>query len=67
MHNEEFDNSLFDDAYEQLLFMVNQIEQDNVSLKDLASKIAEAKALVSKCDNALRNTEDAIKDAENEQ
>lgn len=58
----------FDDAYDQLLQMVKQIENDNVSLKDLASKIKEAKSLVKTCENQLRQIEqDSNEDAEHKQ
>lgn len=55
----------FDDAYQELLHMVNEIESDNVALKDMAKKIAEAKALVQQCGQQLRVAEDAVEQEEN--
>lgn len=52
----------FDDAYAQLLNMVKEIENDNVSLNDLAQKVAEAQFIVKNCDEALRKTEAEIND-----
>lgn len=50
----------FDDAYQELLRLVNEIESDNVALKDMAQKIAEAKSLVQQCEQQLRTAEDAV-------
>lgn len=54
----------FDDAYQELLHMVNEIESDSVALKDMAKKIAEAKALVQQCEQQLRVAEDAVEQEE---
>lgn len=53
----------FDDAYQELLDMVKEIESDNVSLKDLAQKIAEAKTLVTQCEKQLRVVDDEVSEA----
>ncbi len=50
----------FDDAYQELLRLVNEIESDNVALKDMARKIAEAKVLVQQCEQQLRTAGDAV-------
>lgn len=50
----------FDDAYQELLRLVNEIESDNVALKDMARKIAEAKSLVQQCEQQLRTAEDTV-------
>ncbi|OJU73627.1 MAG: exodeoxyribonuclease VII small subunit [Bacteroidetes bacterium 47-18] len=50
----------FDDAYQELLRLVNEIESDNVALKDMAQKIAEARSLVQQCEQQLRTAEDAV-------
>lgn len=60
-------NFEFDDAYLQLLSMVKEIENDNISLSDLAAKIGDAKALVHQCESALREAEEAVDKAQEDE
>lgn len=65
----EEDTSLFefDDAYQQLLFLVQQMEQDTFSLKDLSGKIADAQTLVQQCEEQLRQVEGAVDKVQEQQ
>jgi exodeoxyribonuclease VII small subunit len=52
----------FDDAYQELLSMLKEIETDTVSLNDLATKIATAKSLVQQCEEQLRKVENDVEE-----
>ncbi len=50
----------FDKAHAQLEKIVREIEDENIPLEELATKIKEAKELITFCEGKLREVEDSL-------
>ncbi len=57
----------FDDAFQKLLALVNEIEDDKIMVDTLAEKIASANELILFCETRLRDVEQNISPTQNEQ
>ena len=53
-------------AKEQLDQIINAIENDQITIDDLAQKVKEAKRLIELCKEKLRNTQEALADTTTE-
>lgn len=54
----------FDEAFNAIEKIVQEIEQETVPLDALAEKVREAKTLISFCNEKLRNIEAELEDKE---
>jgi exodeoxyribonuclease VII small subunit len=50
----------FDKAHAQLEKIVQEIEDENIPLEELAAKIKEAKELIAFCEGKLREVEESL-------
>lgn len=56
-------NLKFDDAFAQIEQIVQQIEQEQIPLDELAEKVKAAKALIAFCEAKLKDIEATITDS----
>ena len=52
----------FEKAYEELQGILNQLQEETISIDDLAQKTRRAAELIKYCQTILRNTEEALED-----
>jgi exodeoxyribonuclease VII small subunit len=56
----------YKEASRKLHDLVDQLDNDDIKLEDLAEKIKEAKTLIEFCTDKLRTIEDSVKSATEE-
>lgn len=59
-------NPGYQEAFDSLQKLVNEIEQDQIPLDQLAEKVQQAKSLVDLCNQKLREIEQEVKKASGE-
>jgi exodeoxyribonuclease VII small subunit len=59
-------NLSFDDAYNELKSLVEQIEDSKIQVDTLAEKVAQANELIKYCEGKLRGIEKQINENNNE-
>lgn len=52
--------STYDEAIKELQTIVEQLQNNEISMDDLAAKVKRAAALIKYCQNKLRSTEEDI-------
>ena len=52
----------YSEAFSQLEDLVDQLEDGNIQLEELATKVKQANELIAICESKLRNIEGDIKD-----
>ena len=53
-------NLTYNEAYQQLSTLVEQIEDNEIQLDTLAEKVAQAKELIAFCETKLRTIDDEV-------
>ena len=53
-------NLTYNEAYQQLATLVEQIEDNEIQLDTLAEKVAQAKELIAFCETKLRTIDDEV-------
>jgi exodeoxyribonuclease VII small subunit len=53
-------NLTYNEAYESLTAILNQLEDDSIQLDTLAEKVKEARALIAHCEKKLRAIESDV-------
>jgi exodeoxyribonuclease VII small subunit len=56
-------NLTYNEAYSELIKLVDQIEDDSIQLDTLANKVKQAKELIDYCETSLRTIEKNVESA----
>lgn len=56
----------YSDAKEQLDQIINELENDQITIDDLTEKVKKAKQLIELCKQKLRNTQEELSDSNSE-
>ncbi len=53
----------YNEAYDNLAKLVEEIEDDSIQLDKLAEKVRQAKELITYCENKLRRIDEGVNEA----
>ena len=56
----------YSEAKEQLDQIINELENDQITIDDLTEKVKKAKQLIELCKQKLRNTQEELSDSNSE-
>ncbi len=56
----------YSEAKEQLDQIINELENDQITIDDLTEKVKKAKQLIELCKQKLRNTQEELRDSNSE-
>ena len=56
----------YSDAKEQLDQIINELENDQITIDDLTEKVKKAKQLIELCKQKLRHTQEELSDSNSE-
>ncbi len=60
--SEEKENPTYDDAFAELEAIMNDLQNDEISVDELTAKVQRASFLITHCNQMLRNTEKQVSD-----